>query len=670
MSRDSHLNYILGNSLFERVAICRVLMVGAGGIGCELLKNLVLSGFKTIEVVDLDTIDLSNLNRQFLFQKQHIKKSKAHVCLITGLYLIMTKSNGMLTFRYLFIYNQVAKESALKFNPSVNITSHHANIKDPQFNVEWFKSFDIVMNALDNLVAKQRKLRSCRNARKYVNMMCLAADVPLIESGTTGYLGQAYVIKKGQTECFDCYPKPTPTTYPVCTIRSTPSTPIHCIVWAKSYLFSQLFGKSEEEEEEEALEKERTEENAKEIEALKQETEELKAIKAAAGTEDYSRKVFEKVFTTDITRLLSMEDVWNTRKPPIPLQFDELHSMMDVQASEGHGQVAGLKDQQLWTVKENFDVFQDSLKRLSERLAKDMSTDPEAVLSFDKDDNDTLDFVTATSNLRARVFGIQEKSRFEVKSMAGNIIPAIATTNAIIAGAVVMQAFKVLNGRLEDAKRTYLRYGTRAPQLLLYLEGNSKPNPKCYVCQNTNIDLKVDVHNATLRDLVEKMVCASEEDGGIELGEEVVVTESGRMLYDIEFEDNLDKTLADLGVVDGKMVSVTAEDDDGKEPVIFLIQHRPSTDLDGKLFALSGPVHIRTRTRTDPMETDKAQVEPPPMKRKAPSDGDGDPEVGSSKKRAVGSGPAPEKEIVIDEDEIVVTEDGERKEVFVILDDD
>ena len=45
----------------------------------------------------------------------------------------------------------MAKESALKFNPNVNITSHYANIKDPQFNLEWFKSFDIVMNALDNL---------------------------------------------------------------------------------------------------------------------------------------------------------------------------------------------------------------------------------------------------------------------------------------------------------------------------------------------------------------------------------------------------------------------------------------------------------------------------------------------------------------------------------------
>ena len=57
----------------------RILMVGAGGIGCELLKNLVLTGFGEIHIVDLDTIDLSNLNRQFLFRHKHIKKSKAMV---------------------------------------------------------------------------------------------------------------------------------------------------------------------------------------------------------------------------------------------------------------------------------------------------------------------------------------------------------------------------------------------------------------------------------------------------------------------------------------------------------------------------------------------------------------------------------------------------------------
>lgn len=80
---------------------------------------------------------------------------------------------------------QVAKETAEKFNPYIKIEAHHANIKDPQFNIDWFQTFAIVFNALDNL-----------DARRHVNRMCLAADIPLIESGTTGFNGQVQVIKK------------------------------------------------------------------------------------------------------------------------------------------------------------------------------------------------------------------------------------------------------------------------------------------------------------------------------------------------------------------------------------------------------------------------------------------------------------------------------------------
>jgi ubiquitin-like 1-activating enzyme E1 B len=76
----------------------------------------------------------------------------------------------------------------------------------------------------------------------------------------------------------------------------------------------------------------------------------------------------------------------------------------------------------------------------------------EPIITFDKDDQDTLDFVAASANLRSIIFGIESKSRFDIKQMAGNIIPAIATTNAIVAGLCVLQSFKVLRGDFSSTK--------------------------------------------------------------------------------------------------------------------------------------------------------------------------------------------------------------------------
>ncbi|KAH8556244.1 hypothetical protein BGW37DRAFT_5317 [Umbelopsis sp. PMI_123] len=619
MSRESYNIAVLGHTLHQRVASSRVLMVGAGGIGCELLKNLVLSGFKNIEVVDLDTIDLSNLNRQFLFQKQHIKKSKA----------------------------LVAKESALKFNSSANIISHHANIKDKEFSVEWFKGFDLVLNALDNL-----------DARRHVNMMCLAADVPLIESGTTGYLGQAYVIKKDVTECFDCTPKVTPTTYPVCTIRSTPSAPIHCIVWAKSYLFSQLFGNSEEEEEE-AFQKETSDENAQEIEALARESEELRNIKEAMGSDVYGKSVFDKIFTRDIQRLLSMEDMWKNRTAPTPLAYSELTATTTTDSSSV---VNGLKDQHIWSVRECFDMFMDSLTRLSTRLLDAKKDNPNNVLIFDKDDDDAMDFVTAASNLRSTIFKIERKSRFDVKSMAGNIIPAIATTNAVIAGIVVMQAYKILDGQLAQTKRTYLKQVTRRPGLLV-LEANSEPQEHCAVCRTKNIGLKIDIHHTTLQFLLDKVVTTSTDDGGLGMSEEVTILEGDRLLYDIEFDDNVGKTLDALALEDGKILNIKDDEVDDDTGVNLVLQHAPSATLqNGATFELSGPAR-------PPLKESESLG-----KRKRE---EGDEMANSAKKAAIGNGTAPmastsqvENGVIdLDDDETAIDEDGRTVKVWVLEDD-
>ncbi|KAI1328560.1 hypothetical protein F5Y16DRAFT_398251 [Xylariaceae sp. FL0255] len=494
----------------------QVLMVGAGGIGCELLKNLALTGFGEIHIVDLDTIDLSNLNRQFLFRHEHIKKSKA----------------------------LVAKEAAERFNPNVKIIAHHANIKDTQFSLEWFKKFTLVFNALDNL-----------EARRHVNRMCLAADIPLIESGTTGFNGQVQVIKKSVTACYDCTAKEVPKSFPVCTIRSTPSQPIHCIVWGKSYLMNEIFGTSEDQA---VLDMSEDEGNAQEIAELKKEAEALKEIRQSVGTEQFPQMLFDKVFNADVARLRSMKDMWKSRTPPEPLQYESVKTKASGTSAAKYTIIQD--GQRVWTLEENLVVFIDSLQRLSKRildLKKQYGeTSPQATISFDKDDEDTLDFVTASANIRSHVFGIERKSRFDIKQMAGNIIPAIATTNAIVAGLCVLESFKVLRGEFDKAQEVFLT--PFAGQRLLAPDRPRAPNPDCPICGNYQASVSVDLSRATLNDLVEGFI-------KLELGfgerEFAVNTETG-LIYDPDETENLDKLLSNLGVSQNSFVTIVDEEED------------------------------------------------------------------------------------------------------------
>lgn len=195
---------------------------------------------------------------------------------------------------------------------------------------------------------------------------------------------------------------------------------------------------------------------ANEIKELRKESEALKAIRESIGSEEFPQMLFDKVFKADIERLRSMEDMWKTRQPPEPLDYKTVMEQATEALVATPKEALLLDGQKVWSLGESLAVFNDSLDRLSKRMTEmkkaDSGSGPSPTIEFDKDDDDTLDFVAASANIRSTIFGIDRKSRFDIKQMAGNIIPAIATTNAIVAGLCVLQAFKVLKGEYNKVK--------------------------------------------------------------------------------------------------------------------------------------------------------------------------------------------------------------------------
>lgn len=180
--------------------------------------------------------------------------------------------------------------------------------------------------------------------------------------------------------------------------------------------------------------------------------------------------LFDKIFHTDIERLKSVDDMWKSRQRPESLKYETVFTQATEVVASRDEILAN--DQRIWSLEENLVVFKDSLGRLSHRMlelknAKN-TTGTEPIITFDKDDVDTLDFVASSANIRSTIFGIDRKSRFEIKEMAGNIIPAIATTNAIVAGLCVLEAFKVLKEDYNQAKEVRLnRTGDLTNQSML-----------------------------------------------------------------------------------------------------------------------------------------------------------------------------------------------------------
>ena len=204
-----------GQETLEKLATAKILVIGAGGLGCELLKDLALVGFKNIHVIDMDTIDVTNLNRQFLFREKDVGKMKS----------------------------DVAAEFITKRDPSITVTPYTCKIQDK--DDEFYKQFALIVAGLDNIKARQwmnAKLHEMCPVDEDGDIMEDATLIPMIDGGTEGLSGQVHVIIPRVTKCFNCTMKDVKPrdTVQVCTIANEPRTPAHCIIFVKFAIEQRL----------------------------------------------------------------------------------------------------------------------------------------------------------------------------------------------------------------------------------------------------------------------------------------------------------------------------------------------------------------------------------------------------------------------------------------------
>uniref|UniRef100_A0A673KU55 Ubiquitin-like modifier-activating enzyme 6 n=1 Tax=Sinocyclocheilus rhinocerous TaxID=307959 RepID=A0A673KU55_9TELE len=475
--RYDALRACIGESLCLKLHKFQVFMVGCGAIGCEMLKNMALMGVGLsrcsgeICITDPDLIEKSNLNRQFLFRPQHIRKPKS----------------------------TTAAAASLEINPELQIDAHLNKLcpaTEDMYSDAFFSRLNLVVTALDNV-----------EARRYVDSRSVSNQKALLDSGTMGTKGHTEIIVPYLTESYNSHRDPPEEEIPFCTLKSFPAVIEHTIQWARDKFESAFSHKpsiynmfwqshsSAQEVLQRMMAGETMEGSFQVIKLLSRRPTQWNHCLALARLKFdkyFKKKALQLLHSFPLdTRLKDGSLFWQSpKRPPSPIEFDlddPLHfsfvvstarlfaGIYNIPHSEEVRGILKLLTSPLRKITKCVYLYQhietdetvkkpDQLKMTvsSEEERQAISQLQEAIISsfvtperlrmtplfFEKDDdsNGHIDFIASASALRAHMYAIEAADRLQTKRIAGKIIPAIATSTAAVAGLVSLELIKVAGG--------------------------------------------------------------------------------------------------------------------------------------------------------------------------------------------------------------------------------
>jgi adenylyltransferase/sulfurtransferase len=156
--------YGFGEEGQEKLKKAKVLIAGAGGLGSPISIYLAVAGVGNIRIVDRDTVELSNLNRQILHWQENIQEKKT----------------------------DSAVEKLRRLNPDIKIEGIAETITEDN-SIQLVADADIIIDAMDNLPT-----------RYILNKAAIDKNIPFVHGAVNGFEGRAMTVIPGQSACLNC----------------------------------------------------------------------------------------------------------------------------------------------------------------------------------------------------------------------------------------------------------------------------------------------------------------------------------------------------------------------------------------------------------------------------------------------------------------------------------